>query len=154
MEKKFKPNDKICKGIYEFVQFRKGMEIDEEYLFKVMKTKIKDLKKGPCQFDRFDCFSVLHKKHFELKCRKIAYVGHMIEKDKFRALQKIKREIQGRVYYVVADPSGVYVHEINLVSEPEWYNRSCPTTSQFSNKKYVMKEVGYLNSEDAVYWDL
>ena len=55
--------------------------------------------------------------------------------------------------YAVSDGDNIYLFNINrLVSEGydfQWGTLGCPTTSHFGDRRYIKKEVGYIDFDKA-----
>lgn len=118
-------------------------EID---LFNILRiTHVPDLQKSEKQYSRFDCYSLKHKMDIELKCRNKHYDELLIEKDKYDALLKRSNEFGTTPMYINSTPEGIYVFNLNKIAEPKWEEKGgLPTTSHFSDRRRIVKTVGFL----------
>jgi hypothetical protein len=116
------------------------MNLNEETLFNLLKTKlIPDLEKTD-QYNPTDAFSTQRKKSYELKCRRADYSDLLIEKMKWDYL--IQKD---RVYYINSTPKGIFSFNLKKINEPEWVVGMMPKTTEFENNNKIPKVVGYLD---------
>lgn len=120
------------------------MFIKEQELFEALKNSfIPDLTPSHKQMARYDCYSKSHNLDVELKCRKRHYDDLLIEKKKYDAL--ILRAVNfGTIpVYINSTPVGVWAFRILEIGEPSWETRGMPKTSEFSQRQFIDKVVGY-----------
>lgn len=116
------------------------INLREEELFNLLKTKlIPDLEKTD-EFNSTDAFSVSRKKVYELKCRHADYSDLLIEKIKWESFKT-----KGNVYYINSTPRGIFTFNIKKIKEPEWVVGMMPKTTEFANNNKIPKVVGYLD---------
>jgi hypothetical protein len=116
------------------------INLNEEKLFNLLKTKlIPDLEKTD-QYNPTDAFSTLRKKVYELKCRRADYSDLLIEKIKWDSLIQ-----KGSVYYINSTPRGIFSFNLKKIEEPEWVVGMMPKTTEFENTNKIPKVVGYLD---------
>jgi hypothetical protein len=116
------------------------INLNEEKLFNLLKTKlIPDLEKTD-QYNPTDAFSTLRKKVYELKCRRADYSDLLIEKIKWDSLIQ-----KGSVYYINSTPQGIFSFNLKKIEEPEWVIGMMPKTTEFENTNKIPKVVGYLD---------
>lgn len=118
-------------------------EID---LFNIVKlTHVPDLQKSEKQYSRYDCYSEKYKMDIELKCRNKHYDELLIEKDKYDALLKRSEEFGTTPIYINSTPDGIFVFNLGKLPEPKWEDKGgMPTTSHFSDRRKIVKTVGFL----------
>jgi hypothetical protein len=118
-------------------------EID---LFNIVKlTHVPDLQKSEKQYSRYDCYSEKYKMDIELKCRNKHYDELLIEKDKYDALIKRSEEFGTTPIYINSTPEGIFVFNLAKLHEPQWEDKGgMPTTSHFSDRRKIVKTVGFL----------
>lgn len=81
----------------------------------------------------------------ELKCRNKHYDELLIEKDKYDALIKRSKEFGTTPMYINSTPNGIFVFNLGKVPEPQWEDKGgLPTTSHFSDRRKIVKTVGFL----------
>ncbi len=118
-------------------------EID---LFNIVKlTHVPDLQKSEKQYSRYDCYSEKYKMDIELKCRNKHYDELLIEKDKYDALLKRSEDFGTTPIYINSTPDGIFVFNLGKLPEPKWEDKGgMPTTSHFSDRRKIVKTVGFL----------
>lgn len=118
-------------------------EID---LFNIIRaTYVIDLQKSEKQYSRFDCYSLKYKMDIELKCRNKHYDELLIEKDKYDALVRRGQEFGTTPMYINSTPEGIYVFNLKKIPEPKWEEKGgLPTTSHFTDRRKIVKVVGFL----------
>ena len=122
------------------------MFIKEQQLFEALKNSfIPDLEKSENPMDRYDCYSLAHNIDIELKCRRKHYDDLLIEKKKYDALILRASNFGTDPVYINSTPSGVWVFRLTVVPEPEWETRGMPKTSEFRQRQFIDKVVGYYN---------
>ena len=104
-----------------------------------------DLEKSDNPMARYDCYSLVHNIDIELKCRRRHYDDLLIEKKKYDALLLRASNFGTDPVYINSTPSGVWVFRIAVVPEPEWETRGMPKTSEFRQRQFIDKVVGYYN---------
>jgi len=115
-------------------------------LFNIIKaTHVQDLEKSDDQFSRFDCYSLKYNMDIELKCRNKHYDELLIEKDKYDALLKRSEKFGTTPMYINSTPEGIYVFNLHKIAQPKWEDKGgLPTTSHFSDRRKIVKTVGFL----------
>lgn len=115
-------------------------------LFNILRaTHVIDLKKSEDQFSRFDCYSLKYKMDIELKCRNKHYDELLIEKDKYDALMQRSEKFGTTPMYINSTPEGIYVFNLHKIAQPKWEDKGgLPTTSHFSDRRKIVKTVGFL----------
>lgn len=122
------------------------MFIKEQQLFEALKNSfIPDLEKSENPMARYDCYSLSHNIDIELKCRRKHYDDLLIEKKKYDALLLRASNFGTDPVYINSTPSGVWVFRLTVVPEPEWETRGMPKTSEFRQRQFIDKVVGYYN---------
>lgn len=122
------------------------MFIKEQQLFEALKNSfIPDLEKSENPMARYDCYSLAHNIDIELKCRRKHYDNLLIEKKKYDALLLRASNFGTDPVYINSTPSGVWVFRLTVVPEPEWETRGMPKTSEFRQRQFIDKVVGYYN---------
>lgn len=118
--------------------------MDEKKLFSLLKEKlIPDLEKTDL-FNPKDCTSTSLNLSIELKCRKYHYDYLLLEKKKYDSLIKNKR-----IRYICSTPKGIYSFNLKKLKDIVWFNDWLPATTDFYNSEMVMKEITFLNINDA-----
>ena len=105
---------------------------------------IEDLEQCKMQSSRYDCFSSKYKLDIELKCRRSHYDDLIIEKKKYDALMKRARDFNTIPVYVNSTPVGIwafYLSDIRII----WSFKHLPKQTDFSDNRFIQKEIGYLN---------
>jgi len=122
------------------------MFIKEKELFTALKDSfMPDLEKSDNPMARYDCYSLAHNIDIELKCRRKHYDDLLIEKKKYDALLLRASNFGTDPVYINSTPSGVWVFRLTVVPEPEWEIRGMPKTSEFRQRQFIDKVVGYYN---------
>jgi hypothetical protein len=118
--------------------------MDEKKLFQLLKQNlIPDLEKTDL-FNPKDCTSTSLNLSIELKCRRQHYDFLMLEKKKYDSLIKNKR-----IRYICSTPKGIYSFNLKKLNNIVWFNDWLPATTNFYNSEIVMKEITFLNINDA-----
>jgi hypothetical protein len=118
--------------------------MDEKKLFQLLKQNlIPDLEKTDL-FNPKDCTSISLNLSIELKCRRQHYDFLMLEKKKYDSLIKNKR-----IRYICSTPKGIYSFNLKKLDNIVWFNDWLPATTNFYNSEIVMKEITFLNINDA-----
>lgn len=119
---------------------------NEAHLYDLLKEYIiPDLLPSEVQMSRYDCYSLNHNIDVELKCRKKHYDDLLIEKKKYDALVDRARRYGTNPVYINSTPLGVWAFRLLDVDEPVWEERGMPKTSEFSERHFITKVVGYYN---------
>jgi hypothetical protein len=113
--------------------------MNEEILFRLIKTRIPDLEKTS-QFSYRDGYSKKYDLTIELKCRYTHYDTLLIEKIKYDKLIK-----HNRVLYINSTPIGIFSFDLIKLPEPIWYNQDMPKQTEFEDTYDIKKLVGYLS---------
>lgn len=110
----------------------------EEELFEKIKTYlIPDLKKTE-RYSFEDATSEKYNLNIELKCRSVHYQYLLVEKVKFDKLNLNKR-----ARYICSTPVGIFSFNIKKLPEPKWFEKWLPETTEFGEKKWILKKIGY-----------
>jgi hypothetical protein len=117
--------------------------LTEEILFRYLKRMINDLEKTS-QFSYRDAYSRRFNLTLELKCRRTHYQDILIEKYKWDNLIRYKN-----IRYVNSTPKGVFSFDLKELPEPDWQDQILRKETDFANRNFVFKKVGYLPIEDA-----
>ena len=117
--------------------------LTEEILFQFLKRMISDLE-NTSQFSYRDAYSKRYNLTLELKCRRTHYQDILIEKYKWDNLIRYKN-----IRYVNSTPKGVFSFDLKELPEPDWQDHKMPKQTDFENRNFVFKKVGYLPIEDA-----
>ena len=120
--------------------------VNEEHLFELLKEKIiSDLTMSGEKMSRYDCYSLDHNVDVELKCRKKHYDDLLIEKKKYDALVLRATNHGTNPVYINSTPSGVWAFRLLDMDQPTWEERGMPKTSEFRQRHFITKVVGYYN---------
>jgi hypothetical protein len=120
--------------------------VDESHLYDLIKSKIiPDLEPSEVQMSRYDCYSIEHNIDVELKCRKKHYDDLLIEKKKYDALIDRAKKHGTNPVYINSTPVGIWAFRLLEIDEPVWEERGMPKTSEFRQRHFVTKVVGYYN---------
>jgi hypothetical protein len=117
--------------------------LTEEILFQFLKRMISDLEKTS-QFSYRDAYSKRYNLTLELKCRRTHYQDILIEKYKWDNLIRHKN-----IRYVNSTPKGVFSFDLKELPEPDWQDHKMPKQTDFQDRNFVLKKVGYLPIVDA-----
>lgn len=119
---------------------------DEAHLFELLKQHIiPDLEPSEVQSSRYDCYSLGHNIDIELKCRKKHYDDLVIEKKKYDALVHRADTHGTKPVYINSTPKGIWAFRLQELDEPVWEERRMPKTSEFRQRQFIKKVVGYYN---------
>ena len=123
--------------------------INEGHLYDLLKEHIiPDLLPSEVQMSRYDCYSLGHNVDIELKCRKKHYDDLLIEKKKYDALLERADKHGTNPVYINSTPVGVWAFRLLEIDEPVWEERGMPKTSEFRQRHFIQKVVGYYNISD------
>lgn len=123
----------------------------EQELYDALKNSfIADLTPSEKPTSRYDCYSLEHNIDIELKCRKKHYDDLLIEKKKYDALVLRATNYGTAPVYINSTPKGVWAFRILEIDQPVWENRGMPKTSEFSQRQFVTKVVGYYHIDIGV----
>ena len=121
----------------------------EKDLFEFIKEEyLSDLVKARNQMSRWDCYSPMHKKRIELKCRRKHYDTLLLEKKKYDAMVAEASKHGDDPIYINSTPQGVFVFNLYEV-EPEWETNFRNPSNTYWGGGRVAKEVAYLKISDA-----
>lgn len=116
----------------------------ESQLFTALKESfIPDLQPSEKATARYDCYSLLHNIDIELKCRKRHYDELLIEKKKYDSLILRASNFGTSPVYINSTPQGVWAFRLLEIDQPAWETRGMPKTSEFSQRQFINKIVGY-----------
>ena len=116
---------------------------NEKDLFDWLKLNIyKDLVWSRNQMSRWDCYSPKKKHRIELKCRKKHYPDLVVEKPKFDAMLEECNKHNDIPVYINSTPEGVFIFDMRT-HNGIWELRRMPKTTEFSQRQFIVKEVGY-----------
>lgn len=120
------------------------MFANEQQLFDALKDSfIPDLTPSEKPMARYDCYSLSHNIDIELKCRKRHYDELLIEKKKYDSLILRASNYGTSPVYINSTPVGVWAFRILEIDQPAWETRGMPKTSEFSQRHFIDKVVGY-----------
>ncbi len=122
---------------------------NEEELYFYMLKNIPDLKQSG-EFDVYDAYSDIKEVIFEFKVRRTHYQSLVIEKAKYESVRSVAIELDYTPFYICATPEGVFVFDLEIAQEPNWSTRYMPKTTDFRNRKKILKNVGYLDVCDSI----
>ena len=115
----------------------------EQELFDWLKDNVyPDLVLARHQLSRWDCYSPKRKHRVELKCRQKHYPDLLVEKKKYDAMIAKCNQHNDVPVYINSTPQGVYAFDMRT-HDGLWEVRGMPKTTQFSNRNFISKEVGY-----------
>lgn len=97
---------------------------------------------------RWDCYSPKKKHRIELKCRKKHYPDLVVEKPKFDAMIKECKKHNDIPVYINSTPEGVFIFDMRT-HNGIWELRRMPKTTEFNQRQFIVKEVGYFYIEDS-----
>lgn len=118
----------------------------ESQLFTALKESfIPDLQPSKKTTARYDCYSLLHNIDIELKCRKRHYDELLIEKKKYDSLILRASNFGTSPVYINSTPQGVWAFRLLDIDQPAWETRGMPKTSEFRQRQFIDKVVGYYN---------
>lgn len=119
---------------------------NESKLFDFLKTHfIEDLESSEEEFSVYDCFSQKLNWDIELKCRHKHYDDLLIERSKYERLLFRSIKFSTDPIYINSTPKGIYLFDLSLCTLPAWEDRMMPKTSEFQDRQFISKSVGYLN---------
>lgn len=125
---------------------RKISIVNESHLFDLIKQfVIPDLLPSEVKMSRYDCYSLEHNVDIELKCRNRHYDDLIIEKKKYDALIERSSNHGTNPLYINSTPVGVWAFRLLDIEEPKWEERGMPKTSEFRQRQFITKVVGYYN---------
>lgn len=117
----------------------------EEELIQWIKDNIDaSIRVAESKFSHFDAYSEKYDLFIELKCRRKHYPTLMIEKKKFEALTD-----RGNAIYICSTPKGVFSWDLRKDNAPEWEEKRLPKRTDFGNRSYKNKTVGFLKLSEA-----
>lgn len=120
--------------------------LNEDHLYDLLKKNLlEDLSPSEEKTSRYDCYSIEHNIDIELKCRKKHYDELLIEKKKYDALALRAFKYGTSPVYINSTPQGVWAFRLLEIEEPSWEKRGMPKTSEFNQRQFVTKIVGYYN---------
>ena len=120
------------------------MFANEKQLFDaLLESFIPDLKPSEEPTSRYDCYSLAHNIDIELKCRKRHYDELLIEKKKYDSLILRASNFGTSPVYINSTPLGVWAFRLLDIDQPTWETRGMPKTSEFSQRHFIDKVVGY-----------
>ena len=123
----------------------------EQELFDALKERvIDDLTKSEFTMSKYDCYSEKHGIDIELKCRYTHYDDLVIEKIKYDALMERAKIFGFRPVYINSTPEGVWAFRLDELPEPKWSFKGMPKTTEFQNRNFVSKQVGYYKISSGV----
>ena len=121
---------------------------NEQELFDWLKLNVySDLVWSRNQMSKWDCYSPKKKHRIELKCRDKHYPDLLIEKKKHDALIAECKKHNDVPVYVNSTPEGVYAFDVRT-HDGFWEVRNMPKTTQFAQRQFIPKEVGYFYIKD------
>ena len=122
----------------------------ERELFELLQGSIfPNLVMSKNQFSKWDCYETNKRLRIELKCRRTHYPDLVIEKIKYDALIGKATRNNDRPLYINSTPEGIFLFDLSKFKSLKWFKKSMPMTTEFSNKRYIQKEVAMLNISDS-----
>ena len=80
----------------------------------------------------------------ETKKQNLEKYKGIISKSLFSDIKNLAEKLKGlKVIHINSTPRGVWVFRLTVVPEPEWETRGMPKTSEFSQRQFINKIVGY-----------
>jgi hypothetical protein len=129
--------------------------MNEKQLMGILKQTIyPDLDQSESATSTFDCISFINLEMIELKSRRTHYDDLVIEKMKYDSLLEKSYKIGMNPIYICSTPSGIWRFKVSALPEPTWETKSMPKTTDFNNKNWVQKVVGFIHikeGEDITY---
>lgn len=121
----------------------------EAELFQwLLENHYPDLVKAKSPISRWDCYSLDFYHRIELKCRSKHFDTLLIEKKKYDALISKCDDNLDLPIYINSTPEGIFRFNLYFV-EPVWVKKQLKATTEFSNRRWVEKEIAMLNVIDA-----
>ena len=102
------------------------------------------IKAAEDKFSAFDAWSEKYDCYIELKCRRKHYPDLILEKKKFDA---ITADIPA--FYICSTPKGIYSWKLEKGMKLEWIKKSMPQNTDFGKRKWIEKEIAFLQIKDA-----
>lgn len=100
-------------------------------------------------FDAYNDISII-----EIKVRDVVYDTHYIQVDKFYNLLMVGEALGKNAFYLVKDPSGVYLYNLNELKEEiitsEIVPKFTPYRTEFNNNKKITKYFYELHKYNSV----
>ena len=121
------------------------------FRFGVMYPMILPLRKATDKYSPYDfeCDKYI----IEVKCRDKCYDDWLIEKIKVDTNIKIGEETKRDFLYITEYKGKGFVWNISKLIKGKynfnWEKKNLPQTTEFSKKKWILKEVGYLKQKDS-----
>ena len=108
---------------------------------EINKKYDKNLKPTENQYKIFDAYNEIS--IIEIKIRDVVYDTHYIQVDKFYNLLMAGEALNKNPFYLVKDPSGVYIYDLNELKEEiitsEIVPKYAPYQTEFVNNKKITK---------------
>lgn len=121
----------------------------EKDLFIYLKeNKYTDLVESRNKMSTWDCYSPKQKARIELKCRRVHYPTLLIEKKKYDSMIEKCKKYSDIPLYINSTPEGIYCFNL-LLLDITWETKLLPNNTDFGASKKIIKEVGFLNINDA-----
>ena len=119
---------------------------NEQQLFDWLKSQpyYDDLVFAKGQMSRWDCYAPRKKHRIELKCRRKHYDDVLIEKPKYDAVVAEALKHGDVPVYINSTPKGIYCFDLRK-HNGIWELKTLPKTTEFQDRSFIVKEVGYLN---------
>lgn len=129
------------------------MKKKELELIKDLNVKYNsDLKPTENDYEVFDAQS--DKSVIEIKIRDAVYDTHYIQVDKFYNLLMVGEALGKNAFYLVKDPSGIYLYNLNELKEEiitsEIVPKFAPYRTEFNNNKKITKYFYELHKYNSV----
>ena len=99
---------------------------------------------------RWDCYPPKKKHRIELKCRRKHYDSLLVEKPKYDAILAECAKHNDIPVYINSTPEGVFIFDMRT-HNGIWELRSMPKTTDFKQRHFITKEVGYFYTEEAYF---
>jgi len=108
---------------------------------EINKKYDKKLKPTENQYQIFDAYNEIS--IIEIKIRDVVYDTHYIQVDKFYNLLMAGEALNKNPFYLVKDPSGAYIYDLNELKEEiitsEIVPKYAPYQTEFVNNKKITK---------------
>jgi len=129
------------------------MKKKELELIKDLNVKYNsDLKPTENDYEVFDAQT--DKSVIEIKIRDAVYETHYIQVDKFYNLLMVGEALGKNAFYLVKDPSGIYLYNLNELKEEiitsEIVPKFAPYRTEFNNNKKITKYFYELHKYNSV----
>lgn len=105
-------------------------------------------------FNSYDCENAEY--IIEIKCRNKRYDSWILEKSKYDSNIPKSKELGKQFIYIVEFEGDCYAWNISKMDSEnydfQWEEVGMPATTEFSNRSFKNKEVGYVYEKDALHF--